>query len=137
MNETVDYLSVEWLREAADAVRRSDVLQALATTRRLGITQSVDLPDGDMTYHLTLDGESARLALGPAVPEDLRFSMDLATATALATGTANAHELIIAGRLRVGGDPTTIVDLNEVFIALDTALVPVRARTAYPGRTSL
>lgn len=142
VNETVTYLSVEWLREAADAVRHSDALQALAAERDLGVTQAVnttgdEMPDAETVYHLRLDGESARLALGPAEPEHVRFSMDLATAAALAAGDANAHELIIAGRLRVSGDPTALIDAADVFTALDAALAPVRARTSFPNRTSL
>lgn len=128
----VRYLSLDWIDALSAEVAASADMAAVATDHSVGITQVVsDGPEGTVVYHLQVGEGVARFGAGPAEPEDLRFEQDWATAVEVATGTMNAQEAFLAGKIRLFGDPPALMANQAVFRALDTAFSTVRERTQY------
>jgi hypothetical protein len=126
------YLSLEWIVALGDEVEHSNALHEAATGRRLAVTQVVTGgPEGDVTYHLDVDDGTVRFGPGPADGEQIRFVQDWETAVAVATGTMNAQEAFISGRIKLIGDQQLIMDAVPVFAALDGVFSKVRERTDY------
>jgi putative sterol carrier protein len=84
-----------------------------------------------VTYHLAVDDGAVHFGPGPADGEQVRFVQDWDTAVAVATGTMNAQEAFISGRIKLIGDQQQILDAVPVFAALDTVFSSVRERTDY------
>jgi len=132
MSGTVRYLSLDWLDELAQAVDAHADLQRLAGDHRIGVTQVVTGgPEGDVTYHLQVDGADARFGAGPAAPEDVRMEQTWDTAVAVATGQLNAQDAFVNGHIRLFGDQQKLLDAQPVFGALDAVFQDVRGRTEY------
>jgi putative sterol carrier protein len=128
----IRYLSLEWFEALTAEVAASAAMQEAADGTRLGVTQVVtDGPEGEITYHLQVDDGEASFGAGPAEPEDVRFVQDWETAVAVATGTLNAQEAFIGGRIRLTGDQQKLLDSQPVFRALDGVFNAVRPRTDY------
>jgi hypothetical protein len=128
----IRYLSLEWIEALTAEVAASADMQEASEGAQLGVTQVVvDGPEGEITYHLQVDDGSARFGTGPADPEDVRFVQDWETAVAVATGTLNAQEAFIGGRIRLTGDQQKLLDSQPVFRALDAVFNAVRPRTDY------
>jgi hypothetical protein len=126
------YLSRDWLAALGEEVARSDQVRAVAAGRTIGLTQVVtDGPEGDVTYHLDVADGAVGFGPGPAASEDVRFVQDWETAVAVATGTINAQEAFLRGRITMLGDHRRLVDAQAVFAALEEVLAPVRAATRY------
>lgn len=130
------FLSPEWVAALDDAAR-ADALLAEATAT-LGlvlehhVTDVPDAPGGEVRYHLVLDHGAVSVVAGAATDPTLRFTQDLATALAIAGGTASAQRAFMSGRLRVGGDLRALVDHPAVLASLHDVFAAVRARTALP-----
>jgi hypothetical protein len=132
LSGVIRYLSLEWIEALTAEVAASAAMQEAANGARLGVTQVVtDGPEGDVTYHLQVDEGAARFDAGPAEPEDVRFVQDWETAVAVATGTLNAQEAFIGGRIRLTGDQQKLLDSQPLFRALDSVFNAVRPRTDY------
>jgi hypothetical protein len=126
------YLSLDWLDALSDEVDRSDALNEAAAGHQIRVTQVVtDGPEGDVTYHLEVDGGKVRFGAGAADDEQVRFVQDWRTAVAVATGELNAQEAFISGRIKLLGDQQRLLDAVPVFAALDTVFSRVRERTDY------
>ena len=129
---TVRYLSLDWLDELARLVADDAALQALASDHEIGLTQVVSSgPEGDVTYHLQVDGGTARIGAGPAEPEHVRMEQSWETAVAVATGTLNAQEAFVNGNIRLHGDQQRLLASQPVFGALDAVFADLRERTEY------
>jgi putative sterol carrier protein len=132
LSGVIRYLSLEWFEALTAEVAASAAMQEAADGTRLGVTQVVtDGPEGEITYHLQVDDGEASFGAGPAEPEDVRFVQDWETAVAVATGTLNAQEAFIGGRIRLTGDQQKLLDSQPVFRALDGVFNAVRPRTDY------
>jgi hypothetical protein len=132
LSDVIRYLSLEWIEALSAEVAASPAMQQAADGARLGVTQVVtDGPEGEITYHLQVEDGAARFGAGPAEPEDVRFVQDWETAVAVATGTLNAQEAFIGGRIRLTGDQQKLLDSQPVFRALDGVFNAVRPRTDY------
>jgi putative sterol carrier protein len=126
------YLSLDWIDALSAEVAASADMAAVAADHTLGVTQVVsDGPEGTVVYHLQVAEGRASFGAGPADPEDLRFEQDWSTAVNIATGALNAQEAFLAGRIRLFGDPPTLMANQPVFRALDGAFSAVRQRTDY------
>ena len=124
------YLSLDWIAALGDEVEHSDAVQEAATGRHLAVTQVVTGgPEGDVIYHLDVDDGAVRFGPGPADGEQVRFVQDWETAVAVATGTINAQEAFIGGRIKLVGDQQLIMDAVPVFAALDAVFSKVREGT--------
>ncbi len=128
----IRYLSLEWLDALTAEVAASDTLQELATQHTVGVTQVVTGgPEGTVVYHLQIGAGTARFGAGPAFPEDVRMEQTWDTAVGVATGTLNAQEAFIKGRILLTGSQQKLVDSQPVFGALDVVFRSVRERTEY------
>lgn len=131
-NGTVRYLSLAWIRELTREVTESDTLAELAAEHTIGVTQTVtDGPEGDVTYHLQIADGAASFGAGAADPEDVKMEQDWNTAVGVATGTLNAQEAFITGKIRLFGDQQALMGAQPVFGALDGVFATVRERTVY------
>ena len=129
---TVRYLSLAWLRELTREVSESENLAELAEDHAIGVTQVVnDGPEGDVTYHLQVGDGAASFGAGAAEPEHVRMEQTWDTAVAVATGSLNAQEAFVNGRIRLFGDQQRLLDAQPVFGALDAVFTDVRDRTDY------
>ena len=126
------YLSLDWLDALSDEVAAREPLREAAAGRSFAVTQVVTGgPEGDVTYHLDVDDGDVHFGAGPAEDEQVRLVQDWDTAVAVATGTMNAQEAFIRGRIRISGDAQRLLDASPVFAALDAVFSAVRERTAY------
>ena len=131
-NGTVRYLSLEWIDALTRGVAASAAIAAVANEHTVGITQTVTGgPEGDVTYHLQIADGAATFGPGAAWPEDVRFEQEWDTAVAVATGTLNAQQAFITGRIRLTGDQQKLVATTPVFVALDSVFTTVREFTVY------
>ena len=131
-DSTVRYLSLAWMRELTREVADSEALSELACDHTIGVTQVVsDGPEGDVTYHLQVADGTATFGAGPADPEDVRMEQDWDTAVGIATGSINAQDAFISGRIRLAGDQQAFMGAQPVFGALDHIFGTVRERTRY------
>jgi hypothetical protein len=126
------YLSPDWLDALGDEVARSAVLREAAIGQTIAVTGVVTRgPEGDVTYHLAVTDGDVRFGPGPATGEDVRLVQDWDTAVAVATGTINAQEAFLRGRIKLVGDQQRLIEAQPVFAALDAVLVRVREHTTY------
>ena len=126
------YLSLDWLDALGEAVAHSDEVQAAAVGRRIAVTQVVtDGPEGEVTYHLEVDDGKVHFGPGPAADEHVRIVQDWDTAVAVATGTVNAQEAFLRGRIKLVGDQQRLIEAQPIFAALDAVFAAVRSETTY------
>jgi hypothetical protein len=128
----VRYLSLDWIDALTAEVAASTELAALAGEHSIGVTQVVtDGPEGDVVYHLQVGDGAATFGAGPAHPEHVRMQQTWDTAVAVATGTLNAQDAFIGGRIALAGDQQKLIAAQPVFRALDAVFATVRERTEY------
>lgn len=131
-DSTVRYLSLAWIRELAREVAESETLVELAAEHSIGVTQVVtDGPEGDVTYHLQVGDGEASFGAGSADPEHVKMEQDWETAVGIATGSTNAQDAFVNGRIRLFGDQQALMGAQPVFGALDHIFGTVRERTRY------
>jgi putative sterol carrier protein len=87
-------------------------------------------PDGDVEYTVRLDHGSVTVQPGPG-PADVEIVQDYATAAAISRGVLSPAAAFAAGRLRLGGEVSTLVDNQEAVAALGPLLRQVGERTTY------
>ena len=132
MPAKVRYLSLDWIEELRQVVASDVALRALAGEHEIGVTQVVsEGPEGDVTYHLQVGDGAASFGAGAAEPEHVRMEQTWDTAVAVATGSLNAQEAFVNGRIRLSGDQQRLLDAQPVFGALDAVFTDVRERTDY------
>lgn len=120
------------MRELTREVAASDQLRDLAEEHTIGVTQVItDGPEDTVIYHLQVGDGTATFGAGPADPEHVRMEQDWATAVAVATGTQNAQEAFITGKIKLYGDQQSLMGAQPVFGALDAVFASVRERTRY------
>ena len=128
----IRYLSLEWLDALTAEVAASAELQRLACEHTIGVTQAVTGgPEGTVVYHLQVADGVASFGAGSAFPEDVRMEQTWDTAVGVATGTLNAQEAFIKGRILLTGSQQKLMDAQPVFGALDAVFAAVRERTDY------
>lgn len=128
----IRYLSSEWIEVIGKEVAASSTLQSLGDKHEFGLTQVVtSTPHGEVRYHIQSGNGTVVFSVGDANPEDVRFTQDFATATAVATGKLNAQEAFINGHIRFNGNHQCLVDAQEIFAQLDEVFTSVRERTDY------
>ncbi|HEY5664749.1 MAG TPA: SCP2 sterol-binding domain-containing protein [Ilumatobacter sp.] len=129
---TIRYLGLAWIRELTREVGESAAMRELSREHTIGVTQVVtDGPEGDITYHLQVGDGRASFGAGPAEPEHVRMQQHWETAVAVATGTMNAGEAFLTGKILMTGDQQALMTAQPVFGALDSIFATVRARTRY------
>lgn len=126
------YLSLDWIEAvAAEAASSAEVTEAVGRTA-IGVTQVVtNGPEGTIVYSLQVEGGRLSFAAGPAFPEHVRFEQTWETAVSVATGTLNAQEAFIQGRILLTGDQQALMDNQAIFGAMSSVFDRVRERTEY------
>lgn len=142
-----EFLSPAWVRAVDVAVAGVDLATAVgdatavASCEGLCLDQLVIGAEGDAVTGYRWTVRDGRLRVTATTPEGepdptggalARLTTDRSTAFAIAIGQQSAQGAFMAGLLRVGGDPTVLTRLQPVFVAVDTALAPVRRATIPP-----
>lgn len=130
MHGVLTFLSDEWIAALDAAVGHDPDLATLTADLAFTIEQEVTGgPFGDVRYHVAFDHGRVSVSPGPADQATIRFSQDLDTAAAIASGEGSAQRAFMTGRLRVGGDLRMLLAHGEVLTQLDDVFAEVRART--------
>lgn len=125
------FLSPDWIDEVG-AAARSRTLAAAGDDVRLVVQQVVTgTPDGEVRYHVVVDGGRVDVQPGDAEAPDVTFTQDWQTAVAMSTAELPAQHAFASGKLRVDGDVQALVRHQAAFTDLDRAFDEVRARTTY------
>ena len=82
-------------------------------------------------YYVRLDHGHNQVVAGTDPAADVTFTCDRATAVAIATGVERAQSAFMAGRLRMGGSVTALLDHQLAIEGLDDATADVRANTDF------
>ncbi|HEY4332591.1 MAG TPA: SCP2 sterol-binding domain-containing protein [Ilumatobacteraceae bacterium] len=126
------YLSLDWIDAVADEAAANVGVAAALAGSEIGVTQVVtEAPEGTIIYSLQAEGGSLTFAAGGASPEHVRFEQTWETAVGVATGTLNAQEAFIQGRILLTGDQQRLMDNQAIFAAMGSVFDSVRARTEY------
>lgn len=132
MSSRVDYLSNEWINAVAEGIKSNSEILAVAQANSVSVTQVITgTPQGDITYHLESRDGKVSFASGPAKVSDIAFSQDWATAVGVATGTINAQEAFISGKIRFKGNHEKVIATQPLFVALDAVFSAVNANTNF------
>lgn len=97
----------------------------LAATADMALVIEYRIADGS-TWHVRLEGGTARVVSGPADEPDLSFTTGAATATAIAGGTLDPLRAVIDGDVLVSGDPRVLVDHRAVLDGLGDVFAAAR-----------
>jgi putative sterol carrier protein len=128
----VVFLSAEWLSELDAAARHIEPSTALAPGQRLVLGQEVHgTPAGTVAYQVVVDEHGVRVVSPPEPAADLTFVCDYATAVAVAQGSTNAQEALMAGRLQLRGDVERFSAARDAVVALGDVFARVRATTEF------
>jgi putative sterol carrier protein len=133
-DDTVDFLTPEWLSALEAAANASDAFRAAATLCSIVIRQRVVAEPADgagVEYALVVGDGALRTVWGPVAEADVTFVTSARTAEALNRGTTTAQHAFMAGELRLAGDPTKLTAAREALAALDDPFTALRARTRY------
>jgi putative sterol carrier protein len=100
-------LSLEWVASLAEAGAGAAVPEGV----RVVLQQVVVAEDGsEVAYAVRVHDGTVAVEAGRAPDADVTFTQDRATFEAIAGGTLSAQAAFLAGRLRVGGDLTAVLE---------------------------
>ncbi|MFZ4520020.1 MAG: SCP2 sterol-binding domain-containing protein [Microthrixaceae bacterium] len=128
----MQYLSDEWLDEAAAALAAAPALTGEAAEVDLTVAYEVTAaPGGKCSYAVRLS--EGRLSLERPSPKDppVSFTLDYDTAAEVARGDVSVQAAFMQGRLKLGGDVTVLLRDAGALAGIDDALADLRARTEY------
>jgi putative sterol carrier protein len=123
----VRYLSDEWISTVAQVIATDADIATLAASHPIRVVQVVTGgPNGDVTYHFVTNSSGVSFATGTVADPDITFTQTWDTAVSIASGTANAAEAFINGRVKFRGDHTKVIAAQPLFAALDRVFSAVR-----------
>lgn len=126
------FLSDEWLADASAVAAASPELGRASADVHLVVQQVVTGgPDGDVRYVVSVGDGAVGLRPGQADAPDVTFTLDWATAVAMATGAIGAQEAFTTGRLQVRGDIEVMLRHGPALAGLDAVFAGLRERTTY------
>lgn len=111
----------EWV-EALDAAASAVDLGTDASEVEGFVLQQVVTGDPPSAWTVAVDGGRVRYRPGRADAPDVTLTSDRDTARAVHLGDESAQAAFMAGRLRIGGDPTALVRVQRVLARLDGVL---------------
>ena len=88
-------------------------------------------PDGEVRYHVIVDGTQSRIESGSAAQPDVTFTSDYPTAAAIARGELSTQAALMEGRIRVRGDMARMVERPPLLAGIDPLPASLRAETTY------
>ena len=125
------YLSDEWMTEANDALAKDGALATATAEMDLTIQYEVTgSPLGKRAYAVRLDHGSAGIEPG-GHDAPVSFSLDYATAAAIAQGELSAQAAFMQGKLKLGGDVGVLIRQHAAFDGMADALGDLRATTEF------
>ncbi|MFV0257090.1 MAG: SCP2 sterol-binding domain-containing protein [Acidimicrobiales bacterium] len=80
---------------------------------------------GGLSYRLVIARDGIRFVRRHPDEPDVRFRLDVATATAVAAGRINAQRAVLDGRIMVTGDPRILLDVADTMTAIEAGLRPL------------
>lgn len=137
------FLSAAWFEEvdralgsaagAPDANGTPDGDGASGDVRpELTVQQVVtDSPDGEVRYFLEIGSGGVVLRRGQAGRADATFTEDYATAAAIAGGELSPQDALLAGRIRVAGNLSALLEHRNALAALDALPAELRKATTF------
>jgi putative sterol carrier protein len=126
------FLTSAWFAALDAEARRHAATGSAAEGERVVLGQEVHgTPNGLVRYQLVVDGSGVQVLATAEGPADLTFVCDYATAVALAQGTTNAQEALMAGRLQVRGDVERFAAARDALLAVGDVFARVRDTTDY------
>jgi putative sterol carrier protein len=126
------YLTPEWLDAAQRAFDGDTMLAGASAGVQLTVQQVVNGgPDGDVVYHVVVDGGTVRIAHGEASTPTVTFIQNWDTATAIGRGELSAQGAFMTGLIRVRGDLPRLVEYGSIFGGVDDVLADLRSQTTY------
>jgi SCP-2 sterol transfer family len=114
------FLTDAWIAALDHAAREVD-----GPVGPLVIQQVVTDGDGEVTWHVVLGQEGARVRAGRAEAPDVTFTQDRDTAEAIASGGLSATAALTDGRLIVRGATARLTEHRAALARLDEALAAV------------
>jgi putative sterol carrier protein len=108
-----------------------DAVNAAEVAVDPGLDIVLDQQVGDDRYRVIVAGGQLRLGLPGPDPADVTITLDRDTATALATGTLDAHEAFLGALVRFSGDITKLGSVAAAVAAVSSALATLRDATSY------
>ena len=128
----VRYLSPEWFAEVNRAAATSEAGTASGSSARFTVQQIVTGgPEGEVRYWVRVEGGVMEAALGQAEVADITVRQSHDTAVAVASGELSAQAALVAGRIRVSGDTTLLLEHQALLRELAETLAPVRRRASF------
>ena len=124
-NETMRFLSPEWLDRMTRATAPASPDTSFTLHQRV-----TGGPDGDVDYTLRLAGGKVTFEPGYGAA-DVELVADYETAAAISEGRLSPATAFAAGRLRVSGSVSALVDHQEAFAGLGALLAGVADETTY------
>lgn len=125
-DDRVEFLSDAWVA-AADAALAPLAPVPAALVVAVTVTGG---PAGDRRYRLVLGPDRVGAEPGPG-PAAVTMTMTWELAVAVNQGRESAQRAFLDGRLVLGGDPVVLLGHAQQLAAVDDALAPLRARTAF------
>lgn len=126
------YLSPQWFEEVNAATRPEGQAADTTGAARLTLQQVVTgAPEGEVRYWVRVRDGSVEAGLGEAAEADATVSQSYDTAVAVVTGQLSVQAALMAGRIRLSGRISALVDQHEALEGIDAAFADVRRRTTY------
>lgn len=132
MGAVVRFLSDEWIEELDRVARGQDGSPTGAGDATLVVQHEVaDGPDGPVTWHVELTGDTVRVRPGPAPQPMVTFHERRAVAAGIARGDLSAQRAFMAGDLRVEGSLDVLVEHAGALASIADVFGEVRRRTDF------
>ncbi len=125
-DQTVRYLSDEWLRRADDDLTS---LTPIPASVAVGILVRSG-PEGDRGYRLILGPERVGVEAGTD-GSGVQMSLDWDVAVAIANGESSAQRAFLDGQMQLGGDASLLLGHQSELADIDDKLDDLRAVTSY------
>jgi hypothetical protein len=126
------YLSSEWFDAAQAAIDAAGAASGSLADPAIVVQHVVTgAGDGDVTYHLRHEDGTVRLQRGAAGDAAVVFTESYDTAAAIARGDLSAQTAFMAGRIRVRGDLSRLMEQSEAFRDIEGVLAGLRSETTY------
>ncbi len=115
------FASREWIEALDAAAARVDLGEDAAAAEGF-VLQQVVTGDPPAAWSVAVADGRVRYRSGRADAPDVTLTSDLGTARAVHLGHERAQAAFMAGRIRIGGDPTALVRVQAVLARLDGEL---------------
>ncbi len=128
----VRYLSAQWFDEVNAATGQDRAAATLAGSARLTLQQVVaGTPDGDVRYWVRVHDGAVEAGLGEADSPDATVTQSYDTAVAVVTGQLSVQAALMAGRIRLAGKMSALIEHQEALERIDAAFADLRRRTTF------